>query len=89
MAANLYVGQADPRAVVDLVRRHRVDVLALEELPPEEVVRLDRAGLRRIMPHRRYELGAGGASASGLFARRPITPLPRRTRWVAKASRAG
>jgi endonuclease/exonuclease/phosphatase (EEP) superfamily protein YafD len=75
MAANLYVGQADPRAVVELVRRHRVDVLALEELPPEAVVRLDRAGLRRIMPYRRYALGIGGASASGLFARRPITPL--------------
>lgn len=75
MAANLYVGQADPQAVVELVRRHRVDVLALEELPPEEVARLDRAGLRRIMPYRRYALGAGGASASGLFSRRPITPL--------------
>ncbi len=76
MAANLFVGQADPRAVVDMVRRQRVDVLALEELPPEELTRLDRAGLRRIMPYRRYELGAGGASASGLFARRPITTLP-------------
>ncbi len=58
-----------------LVRRQRVDVLALEELPPEELARLDRAGLRRIMPYRRYALGAGGASASGLFSRRPITPL--------------
>jgi endonuclease/exonuclease/phosphatase (EEP) superfamily protein YafD len=76
MAANLYVGQADPRTVVDLVRRHRVDVLALEELPPEELTRLDRAGLRRIMPYRRYELGGGGASSSGLFSRRPITTLP-------------
>jgi endonuclease/exonuclease/phosphatase family metal-dependent hydrolase len=76
MAANLYVGQADPRAVVDLVRRQRVDILALAELPPEELTRLDRAGLRRIMPFRRYELGAGGASASGLFARRSITTLP-------------
>ena len=75
MASNLYVGQADPRAVVDLVRRQRVDVLALAELPPEAVVRLDRAGLRRIMPYRRYELGSGGASASGLFSRRPITTL--------------
>jgi endonuclease/exonuclease/phosphatase (EEP) superfamily protein YafD len=76
MTANLYVGQADPRAVIDLVRRHRVDVLALEELPPEALTLLDRAGLRRIMPFRRYSLGAGGASASGLFARRPIAPLP-------------
>jgi endonuclease/exonuclease/phosphatase (EEP) superfamily protein YafD len=76
MTANLYLGQADPRAVVDLVRRGRVDVLALEELPPKALTRLDRAGLQRIMPYRRYEVGNGGASASGLFARRPITTLP-------------
>jgi endonuclease/exonuclease/phosphatase (EEP) superfamily protein YafD len=76
MAANLYLGKADPRTVVDLVRRHRVDVLALSELPPETVIALDRAGLRRIMPHRRHEPGNGGASASGLFSRRPITTLP-------------
>lgn len=76
MAANLYLGKADPRTVVDLVRGQRVDVLALAELPPEAVVALDRAGLRRIMPYRRYELGSGGASASGLFARRPIRTLP-------------
>jgi endonuclease/exonuclease/phosphatase family metal-dependent hydrolase len=76
MAANLYLGEADARTVVDLVGRHRVDVLALSELPPAAVAGLDRAGLRRIMPHRRHQLGNGGASASGLFSRRPITSLP-------------
>jgi endonuclease/exonuclease/phosphatase (EEP) superfamily protein YafD len=76
MAANLFVGQADARKVVDLVRRQRVDILALEELPPEELNRLDRAGLRRILPYRRYEVAGGGATSSGLFSRRPITTLP-------------
>jgi endonuclease/exonuclease/phosphatase (EEP) superfamily protein YafD len=75
MTANLYVGAGDARSVVDLVRAQRVDLLALEELPPEEVARLDRAGLKRIMPYRRYEPAAGGASSSGLFSRRPITVL--------------
>jgi endonuclease/exonuclease/phosphatase (EEP) superfamily protein YafD len=75
MAANLFVGQGDARTVVDLVRRHRVDLLALEELPPEELARLDRAGLRRILPYRRYEVAGGGATSSGLFSRRPITTL--------------
>jgi endonuclease/exonuclease/phosphatase family metal-dependent hydrolase len=76
MASNLYVGTADPRAVVDLVRRERVDVLALEELTPEEVERLDAAGLGRVLPHRQYDPGGGGAAGSGLYSRRPIATLP-------------
>jgi endonuclease/exonuclease/phosphatase (EEP) superfamily protein YafD len=75
MTANLFVGQGDAQTVVDLVRAQRIDVLALEELPPEEVVRLDRAGLRRLMPYRRYEVAGGGATSSGLFSRRPIRTL--------------
>lgn len=76
MTANLFLGHADARAVVDLVRRQRVDILALEEAPPEMLTRLDRAGLQRIMPNRRYDPARGGASSSGLFARRPITTPP-------------
>jgi endonuclease/exonuclease/phosphatase family metal-dependent hydrolase len=76
MTANLFEGRGDPRTVVDLVRREQVDVLALEELPPEEVARLDAAGLRRLLPYRRYEQALGGATASGLFSHRPIRTLP-------------
>jgi endonuclease/exonuclease/phosphatase family metal-dependent hydrolase len=75
MTANLFEGQGDPATVVDLVRRNRIDLLALEELLPDELARLDRAGLRRVLPYRRYEPGTGGASGSGLFSRRPITTL--------------
>jgi endonuclease/exonuclease/phosphatase family metal-dependent hydrolase len=76
MTANLFEGRGDPQTVLDLVRRNRIDILALEELPPEEVARLDAAGLRRLLPYRRYDLAGGGASASGLFSRRPIRTLP-------------
>jgi endonuclease/exonuclease/phosphatase (EEP) superfamily protein YafD len=75
MAANLFEGRGDPKTVVDLVRRHHVDLLALEELPAQEVARLDAAGLRRVLPYRRYDRASGGASGSGLFSRRPITAL--------------
>jgi endonuclease/exonuclease/phosphatase (EEP) superfamily protein YafD len=34
MTANLRLGQADPRALVDLVRRQKVDVLTRPELTP-------------------------------------------------------
>jgi endonuclease/exonuclease/phosphatase family metal-dependent hydrolase len=75
MTANLFEGRGDPKTVVDLVGRERIDVLALEELPPEEVDRLDAAGLRKLLPYRRYEPALGGATASGLFSRRPIRTL--------------
>jgi endonuclease/exonuclease/phosphatase (EEP) superfamily protein YafD len=75
MTANLYVGRGDARTVVDLVARHRVDVLALEELPPEALRRLDAAGLRRLLPYRDVD-ARPGAAGTGLFARRPLRPLP-------------
>jgi endonuclease/exonuclease/phosphatase family metal-dependent hydrolase len=75
MTANLYVGRGDARAVVDLVGRHRVDVLALQELTPQELRRLDAAGLRRLLPYRDVD-ARPGARGTGLFARRPLRALP-------------
>jgi endonuclease/exonuclease/phosphatase family metal-dependent hydrolase len=73
MTANLYFGRGDPKTVVALVRTHRVDVLALEEVTPQELARLDAAGLRRLLPHR-----AGttlpGAAGTMLLSRRPLGP---------------
>jgi endonuclease/exonuclease/phosphatase family metal-dependent hydrolase len=75
MTANLYVGRGDPAAVVAAVRAYRVDVLSLQELTPEELGRLDAAGLRRLLPYR-VAKPDGGASGSGLFARVPLRALP-------------
>ena len=76
MASNLFVGRADARAVVALVAREHVDVLALEELTAEELARLDRAGLARLLPHRQFDPARGGGSGSGLFTRWPMRTLP-------------
>ncbi|HWH95918.1 MAG TPA: endonuclease/exonuclease/phosphatase family protein [Baekduia sp.] len=75
MAINVYVGKGDPRTVVDLVRRHHVDILAVEELPPAAVKRLDAAGLGRVLRHRQYDPGVGGGSGSGLYSRWPLQGL--------------
>jgi endonuclease/exonuclease/phosphatase (EEP) superfamily protein YafD len=75
MTANLYEGRADAAAVVALVREHRVQLLALEELPPEEVARLDAAGLDRLLPYRNVD-ARPGASGTGLFSAFPLTALP-------------
>ncbi|MFJ2828230.1 endonuclease/exonuclease/phosphatase family protein [Streptomyces sp. NPDC087263] len=73
---NTDVGGADPRAVVELVRTERIDVLALEQLPSAGVAALDRAGLGALMPYRelhpeydssiysRRSLSHGGATDS-------------------------
>lgn len=66
--ANTYQGQIDARALVDLVARERLDVLALQELTPGVVARLDEAGLQELLPHRELRPGADTA----LFSRLPL-----------------
>ncbi|MFF7246513.1 endonuclease/exonuclease/phosphatase family protein [Embleya sp. NPDC008237] len=81
MTANAYFGKADPVRITELVRRERVDVLAVEELTPELATGLEQAGLSRELP---YTTGHAEPGAAGLavYARRPPTEerlLPERT----------
>jgi hypothetical protein len=71
MTANLRYGHADPAAVMQLVRRHDVDVLSLQELTPAAARRLDRAGARASFPYRVLEPRTG-ANGSGLLSRLPM-----------------
>ncbi|PSL50727.1 endonuclease/exonuclease/phosphatase (EEP) superfamily protein YafD [Saccharothrix carnea] len=73
MAANLLVGRAEAEAVVAAVRAHDVDVLAMQELTPEMVLDLERAGLDEVLPHRHF-LDEPGGSGSGLASRYPLAP---------------
>lgn len=73
-SVNLYYGEADAEAVVELVRRQKVDVLALQELTPDAAARLDTAGLGDELPHQLFESEAG-ADGSGLASRYPLTGL--------------
>lgn len=74
-SANLYFGQADPSAVVDLVRTHRVDVLSLQELTPDAVAALDAAGLAALLPHRVFKPDAR-AAGTGVASRYPLQVRP-------------
>src|SRR5262245_31193344 len=51
MSTNMLKGAADATVIVDLVRVHRVDVLAVQELTPDAERRLDAAGLSTLLPH--------------------------------------
>jgi endonuclease/exonuclease/phosphatase (EEP) superfamily protein YafD len=74
LASNLFVGQADARQLVDLVRGNNVDVVILLELTAPAVEKLTAAGLFSLLPNK--ILGAGpGASGTGLASRYPLSKL--------------
>lgn len=72
MSVNMLFGQADAVDIVTAVRENDVDVLSLQELSPEAVVALDRAGLRGLLPHRVFQDEADGLG-SGIASRHPLT----------------
>ncbi|MEA5359202.1 endonuclease/exonuclease/phosphatase family protein [Amycolatopsis sp., V23-08] len=74
LASNLLYGQADPKAVVDLVRTQRIDVLNLVELTPRAVDGLTAAGLFQTLPYRVLH-AAPGAFGSGIVSRFPLTEV--------------
>lgn len=74
LAINLYFGEADAGAIVDLVAEHRVDVLNLLELDEAGQSALDRAGLTGLLPHRVFR-PAGAAVGSGIASRYPLDEL--------------
>jgi endonuclease/exonuclease/phosphatase family metal-dependent hydrolase len=70
LTANTLHGSVPPEALVDLVRRERVDVLAIQELTPALVDGLERAGIGRLLPH--DDLGTD----AGIYSRVRLRPLP-------------
>jgi endonuclease/exonuclease/phosphatase family metal-dependent hydrolase len=72
---SLRKGHVAPRPVLDLVRRHRVDVLAVQELTPRAQAALAAAGLAELLPHAHAIPARPGAvpSASGaVWSRFPV-----------------
>lgn len=72
LTANLLAGSADAEALVDLVRRHSVEVLAVQEFTPAIAAELDRLGLDQLLPFRELH-PVVGTPGSGLYARYPIS----------------
>lgn len=68
MMANLRFGRADPAHIVELVRRHSVDVLVFNELDKDALPGLRAAGLERELPFNQAVPGEGSAGV-GAFSR--------------------
>jgi endonuclease/exonuclease/phosphatase (EEP) superfamily protein YafD len=76
MTLNLHLGLADAERVVELVEASDVDVLALAEVTPAALDRLETAGLLRRLGYLAGE-PAPGATGTMLFARQPIGDVER------------
>jgi endonuclease/exonuclease/phosphatase (EEP) superfamily protein YafD len=74
LTVNLFFGHGDAATVVDLVRRHRPDILNTQELTPAAVADLDAAGLKELMPNRVLQ-AEWSAAGSGIFSSHPLTQL--------------
>jgi endonuclease/exonuclease/phosphatase (EEP) superfamily protein YafD len=73
MTANLHLGRVPAAHLTRLVREHRVDVLAVQELTARLADDLDRAGLRRTLPRATSGFGPLG-HGSAVYTRLDATP---------------
>ncbi|WP_431235191.1 endonuclease/exonuclease/phosphatase family protein [Mycolicibacterium psychrotolerans] len=87
LSSNLRYGQADPHFLVTLANTN-ADVITVSELTPEEVQRLQRAGVDKGFPYS-HLLPAPGAGGIGMWSRYPLTVLsePRHRRVSIPAAR--
>lgn len=75
ISANLREGQADPGDVVRLARE-QADLVAFQELTPQEVRRLSAAGLDAAFPYRWLD-ARNGAAGVGVWSRFPLQAAKR------------
>jgi endonuclease/exonuclease/phosphatase (EEP) superfamily protein YafD len=87
LSANVFLGDADPEALVELVDRYHPDLLSVQELTPSFARGLRRAGIERLLPHAVLQARPKGHGA-GLYARHPLAPLPRQTDFLFRMPRA-
>ncbi|WP_282106561.1 MULTISPECIES: endonuclease/exonuclease/phosphatase family protein [unclassified Crossiella] len=84
---NSLVGQVDARALVELVRTQRLDVLAVQELPAAGVRALAAAGIDSVLPHQELRPEAD----TSLYSRLPLSGgglLAAPTEWPQTVARA-
>ncbi|MFD3707174.1 endonuclease/exonuclease/phosphatase family protein [Nocardia sp. NPDC058658] len=72
LQSNILFGLADPNAVVSTVRDNNVDVLTVEELTHDSIVRLREAGLEERLPYFYTEATESGGGGTGIYSRYPL-----------------
>ena len=87
LSTNVYLGGADPAAVLSLLDRYDADVLSVQELTPSFAAKLRAAGIATRLPHSVLMPSIRGRG-SGLYARFPLTALPHQTHFRFRMPRA-
>jgi endonuclease/exonuclease/phosphatase (EEP) superfamily protein YafD len=83
LSANVYVGNADPEALLALVDRYDPDLLAIQELTPGFDRRLRAAGVRRLLPYTTLRSGSTKIPrGQGVYSRLPIRNMPGHIGWA-------
>lgn len=72
MTLNARIGSADARTVIEMVRSHRVDVLAMQEVTPQIAERLRAGDLAQVLPYSLVD-SRPGPFGGGLWSRLPLT----------------
>lgn len=72
MSLNVGGSGVDAAAVLKAVAEHQVDILALPELSPAILERLDSGDIARLLPYRVTNVG-GGHVGNGIFSTFPLT----------------
>lgn len=72
LSTNLLAGSGDERAILDLARRLRVDLVAMQEFTPDDEAGLDAAGVHDTLPYRTTHPLAG-VVGSAVYSRYPLT----------------
>ena len=73
---NLRKGHANPEETVALVRRQRAQLVVLEEVTPDELLRLHAAGITKTLPNEAGSAGSGG-SGTVVFSAYPLGQVAR------------
>ncbi|MBV9090022.1 MAG: endonuclease/exonuclease/phosphatase family protein [Mycobacteriaceae bacterium] len=75
ISANLRLGDAHAEALVSMVAG-QVDILAVQELDSDELLRLSAAGLDDVLPYRLLHKRRPGPYGLGLWSRYPLSQIP-------------
>ena len=67
MTFNVYKGHADAKAIVDIVRDQRVEVLALQETTNDFIKKLDEAGIHSYLPYSQVS-SSDGVYGNGIWS---------------------
>ncbi|NLE79969.1 MAG: endonuclease/exonuclease/phosphatase family protein [Rhodococcus sp.] len=72
MQANIWLGNADADALVEQIVTEEVDVVTINELTPDAIVRLTTAGIADELPYSFARPFSGGAG-TGIWSRYPLS----------------